>query len=61
MAFAVDPSHLHARSQGTHAVQVRVIADVQHLMRRNACGLGPRYKNAHIGLGHASDLALTDA
>ena len=53
MAFAVDPSHLHARSQGTHAVQVRVIADVQHLMRRNACGLGPRYKNAHIGLGHA--------
>jgi len=56
VAFAVEPGHLHTGGQRAHAVGVRVVADVQHLVRRNACSLGSCHKNAQVRLGHAQRL-----
>ena len=47
---------MHAGVHGAHAVGVRVVTDVQYLMRQHTCGLRTRHKNTHIGLGHAERL-----
>ena len=53
MALAVDPGHLHAGRQRAGAIQVGVIAHVQHLVRVHAGGAGGGFKNPHIGFGNA--------
>ncbi len=53
VAFAIDPGHLHAGGQGADAVQVCIVAYMQHLLRRHTGNTGGGFKNAHIGLGHA--------
>ena len=53
VAVTVDPGDLHAGGQSAHAVQVGVVAHMQHLVRRHARSAGSGFKNPHIGLGHA--------
>jgi hypothetical protein len=52
VTFAIDPHHLHARGKPPHAIEVRVIAHMQHLVRRHTCRSGRGLENAQIGLGH---------
>ena len=52
VAFAVNPGHLHAGGQRAGAVQVGIVAHMQHLLRSHARGAGGGFENTQIGLGH---------